>query len=56
MLTPTLSVALFSALALAAPAPAKVKATTYPFNRMVAFGDNLSDNGNGMYKPLSTAA
>jgi len=25
------------------------KRTTYPFNRLVAFGDELSDNGNGSY-------
>nr|POE88426.1 hypothetical protein CFP56_11654 [Quercus suber] len=25
------------------------RATTYPFNRLIAFGDELSDNGNGSY-------
>jgi len=37
-----------SALALPHAEPADIEArTTYPFTRMVAFGDNLSDNGNG---------
>lgn len=51
MLSSMLSVALFSTLALAAPAPKKEKVVSskYPFTRMVAFGDNLSDNGNGSY-------
>ena len=29
--------------------PTELKRGTYPFNRLVAFGDELSDNGNGSY-------
>lgn len=49
MYTPTVALGAFlAASALALPHPADVeKRTTFPFTRMVAFGDNLSDNGNG---------
>lgn len=39
---------LLSPVVLAAPTTVE-KRTTYPFTEVIGFGDNLSDNGNGMY-------
>lgn len=40
--------AVTQASALAIPAE-NTKRSAYPFNKLVAFGDELSDNGNGSY-------
>ncbi|QIW95228.1 hypothetical protein AMS68_000746 [Peltaster fructicola] len=42
-----LAVSLTSALVV--PSKANEKRSSYPFNQIVAFGDELSDNGNGSY-------
>ena len=45
-----LNLLLLSTSALALPAPElETRTTSCPYKRMVVFGDNLSDNGNGSY-------
>ena len=52
MLRSTLALSLLGSVALAAPSPcadAPVEQASYPFTKIVAFGDELSDNGNGSF-------
>ncbi|HEX3640797.1 MAG TPA: hypothetical protein VHV10_05865 [Ktedonobacteraceae bacterium] len=52
MLLSTLALSLLGSVALAAPSPcsdAPVEQASYPFTKIVAFGDELSDNGNGSF-------
>lgn len=50
LLTAGLSVlALMHGVSAAAIPSNKQAGTAYPFDRLVAFGDELSDNGNGSY-------